>query len=153
TLGGALVLFLEHLDDTVQRPEDMEQVAHLPVLGVIPLIKGRKGQGGAALPLLSHLEARSPFAEAYRSVRTALQFSTREGVPRQMVVTSTTGQEGKSTSAVALAINFAQAGKKVLLIDADMRNPVLHKLLTIDNSRGLSNYLSSDLPALGVVRM
>jgi succinoglycan biosynthesis transport protein ExoP len=153
TLGGALVLFLEHLDDTVQHPEDMEQVAHLPVLGVIPMVKGNKGQSGTALPLLSHLEARSPFAEAYRSVRTALQFSTREGAPRQMVVTSTTGQEGKSTSAVALSINFAQNGQKVLLIDADLRNPILHKLLSIDNGRGLSNYLSSDLPALGVVRV
>jgi capsular exopolysaccharide synthesis family protein len=85
-------------------------------------------------------------------VRTALQFSTREGAPRQIVVTSTLAQEGKSTSALALAINFAQTGRSVLLIDADLRNPSLHKFLGVDNSRGLSNYLSSDLPALGVVR-
>ena len=102
--------------------------------------------------MLSHLDARSTFAEAYRSVRTALQFSTREGAPRQIVVTSTTSKEGKSTSAVSLAINFAQAGQQVLLIDADLRNPSLHTLLGVDNSRGLSNYLSSDLPALSVVR-
>src|SRR5208283_3763755 len=152
-LGVALAFFLEYLDDTVQHPEDMEKVAHLAVLGVIPMVKSKKGHGGSALPLLSHLDTRSAFAEAYRSVRTALQFSTREGVPKQIVVTSTTGQEGKSTSAVALAINFAQAGQKVLLIDADLRNPALHRLLTVDNSRGLSNYLSSDLPALGIVRV
>jgi len=151
-LGVGLVFFLEYLDDTIQHPEDMERVAHLPVLGVIPWVKPKKGQGDDALALLSHLDARSAFAEAYRSVRTALQFSTREGVPPQIVVTSTTGEEGKSTSAIALSINFAQAGQQVLLIDADLRDPVLHTLLSVDNTRGLSNYLSSSLPALGIVR-
>ena len=151
-LGIGLAFFLEYLDDTLRTPEDMERVTHLPVLGVIPLIKLKKGQDVAALALTSHLDARSSFAEAYRSVRTALQFSTREGAPRQIVVTSTTAQEGKSTSALALAINFAQTGRSVLLIDADLRNPSLHKDIGVDNSRGLSNYLSSDLPALSVVR-
>ena len=151
-LGIGLAFFLEYLDDTMQQPEDMERVAHLPVLGVIPRVKPGKGQREDALAMLSHLDARSGFAEAYRSVRTALQFSTREGAPRQFVVTSTTAKEGKSTTALALAINFAQAGQSVLLIDADLRNPSLHTLLGIDNCRGLSNFLSSDLPALGVVR-
>ena len=68
------------------------------------------------------------------------------------MVTSTSAGEGKTTTALALAINFAQTGKLTLLIDADMRNPALHKALGIDNTRGLSNYLSSDVPALGVVR-
>jgi len=151
-LGLGLVFFLEYLDDTMHHPEDMERVAHLPVLGVIPLIKSRKSPTTGVLGLLSHLDARSTFAEAYRSVRTALQFSTREGAPPQLVVTSTTAKEGKSTTALSLAINFAQTGQQVLLIDADLRNPSLHTLLGVDNSRGLSNYLSSDLPALGVVR-
>ncbi|MFO1316212.1 MAG: polysaccharide biosynthesis tyrosine autokinase [Burkholderiales bacterium] len=151
-LGIGLAFFLEYLDDTMQQPDDMERVAHLPVLGVIPRIKPGKGSTTDALAMLSHLDARSAFAEAYRSVRTALQFSTREGAPRQFVVTSTTAKEGKSTSAVALAINFAQAGQSVLLIDADLRNPSLHTLLGVDNSRGLSNFLSSELPALSVVR-
>ena len=152
-LGVGLAFFLEYLDDTMQHPEDMERIAHLPVLGVIPMVKARRGQTTMVLGLLSHLDARSAFAEAYRSVRTALQFSTREGAPRQIVVTSTTAKEGKSTTALSLAINFAQAGQPVLLIDADLRNPSLHTLLGVDNSRGLSNYLSSDLPALGVVRV
>ncbi len=151
-LGIGLAFFLEYLDDTLRAPEDMERVTHLPVLGVIPLIKAKKGRDVIALALTSHSDVRSSFAEAYRSVRTALQFSTREGAPRQIVVTSTTAKEGKSTSALALAINFAQTGRSVLLIDADLRSPSLHKFLGVDNSRGLSNYLSSDLPALGVVR-
>ena len=152
-LGVGLAFFLEYLDDTMQRPDDMERIAHLPVLGVIPLIKAKKADRNVALALQSHLDARSTFAEAYRSVRTALQFSTREGAPRQLVVTSTAAQEGKSTTALALAINFAQAGQSVLLIDADLRNPSVHAMLDLDNTRGLSNYLSGDIPALGVVRI
>jgi Mrp family chromosome partitioning ATPase len=105
------------------------------VLGVIPLIKSKKADRNVALALQSHLDARSTFAEAYRSVRTALQFSTREGAPRQLVVTSTAAQEGKSTTALALAINFAQAGQSVLLIDADLRNPSVHAMLASTTGR------------------
>jgi len=152
-LGIGFAFFLEYLDDTMQRPDDMERIAHLPVLGVIPLTRVKKSERGVPLAMQSHLDARSTFAEAYRSVRTALQFSTREGAPRQLVVTSTAAQEGKSTTALALAINFAQAGQSTLLIDADLRNPSLHAMLGIDNTRGLSNYLSGDIPALGVVRI
>jgi len=152
-LGIGLAFFLDYLDDTMQVPEDMERVAHLAVLGVIPMAKPKRGQKNMVPGLLPYMDARSPFAEAYRSVRTAMQFSTREGAPRQFVVTSTTAKEGKSTTALSLAINFAQAEQPVLLIDADLRNPTLHTLLGVDNSRGLSNYLSADLPALGVVRV
>ena len=77
-------------------------------------------------------------------MRTALQFSTAEGAPKRLVITSTTRNEGKSTTSLALAINFAQMGQRVLLIDADMRNPTVHKLLGISNDFGLSNLLSSD---------
>ena len=68
-----------------------------------------------------------------------------------MVVTSSSKSEGKSTTALALAINFAQMGKPVLIIDADLRNPVLHKMLGIENARGLSNYLSSNMGPLEAV--
>ncbi len=152
-LGVGLAFFLDYLDDTMQHPEDMERISHLAVLGVIPMVKPGRGQKDMVPALLSRNDARSAFAEAYRSVRTALQFSTREGAPRQIVVTSTTAKEGKSTTALSLAINFAQADQPVLLIDADLRNPMLHTLLGLDNSRGLSNYLSGDMPALGVVRV
>ena len=81
------------------------------------------------------------FAEAYRSLRTALQFSTSNGLPKSLVVTSPNPGEGKSTTSVALAINFAQLGMKVLLIDADLRNPTAHRLLKRGSERGLTNYL------------
>ena len=152
-LGIALAFFLEYLDDTLRHPEDMERLTQLPVLGVIPLVKGKKGQESPMLAMMAHDDARSGFAEAYRSVRTALQFATRRGAPRMLMVTSTSSGEGKTTTALSLAINFAQTGKLTLLIDADLRNPTLHKFLGIDNSRGLSNYLSSEMPALGVVRL
>jgi capsular exopolysaccharide synthesis family protein len=150
--GVALAFFLEYLDDTIRMPEDMEKLTQLPVLGVVPRMQRAQMTEGKALALKVHEDVRSTFAEAYRSVRTALQFSTREGSPRAYVVTSTSKGDGKSTTALALAINGAQTGRPVLLIDGDMRHPSLHTSLAVDNSRGLSNYLSSDVPALGVVR-
>jgi capsular exopolysaccharide synthesis family protein len=150
--GVALAFFLEYLDDTLRTPEDMERLTQLPVLGVIPKLQKAKVPDERALALKAHDDVRSTFAEAYRSVRTALQFSTRDGAPRAFIITSTSKGDGKTTSAVALAINSAQTGRPVLVIDADMRHPAVHKTLGLDNSRGLSNFLSSDVPALGVVR-
>ena len=150
--GVALAFFLEHLDDTIRTPEDMEQLTQLPVLGVVPKAAPAKGSEGRSLGLMAHDDVRCTFAEAYRSVRTALQFSTRDGAPPIFMVTSTAQGDGKTTTALALAINSAQTGRPVLLIDADMRHPAVHKALALDNSRGLSNFLSSDVPALGVVR-
>jgi capsular exopolysaccharide synthesis family protein len=112
-------------------------------MGVIPRLN-RKRAGNKPVAMEVHDDPRSTLAEAYRSVRTALQFSTPEGAPKRLVITSTTRNEGKSTTSLALAINFAQMGQRVLLIDADMRNPTVHKLLGIPNDFGLSNLLSSD---------
>ena len=122
--GVALAFFLEHLDDTIRTPEDMEQLTQLPVLGVVPKLQHPKAAEGRSLGLMVHDDVRSSFAEAYRSVRTALQFSTRDGAPRVFMVTSTAQGDGKTTTALALAINSAQTGLPVLLIDADMRHPV-----------------------------
>jgi capsular exopolysaccharide synthesis family protein len=87
-------------------------------------------------------DLRSPFSEAYRSVRTALQFSTDSGVPKVLLVTSASAAEGKSTTAWSLARNFAQLGKRVLLIDGDLRNPSLHRLAEVRSEIGLSNLLA-----------
>lgn len=134
-LGIGLALLFEYLDDTLKTPSDVEAHLRLAVLGVIPRLKGVSAAEAYA-------DSKSAFSEAYRSVRTALQFSTGSGVPRSLLVTSAMPGDGKSTSALTLARNFAQLGKRVLLIDADLRNPSLHRLLNLDNSVGLSNVLS-----------
>jgi succinoglycan biosynthesis transport protein ExoP len=142
--GIALAFLFEYLDDTIKYPEDVERQLGIPVLGVIPteVKEQSRDEPNTALALLAQEQPRSAFAEAYRSTRTALQFSTSEGTPRVLLVTSAIAGEGKSTTALSLAIQFAQAGKKVLLIDADLRNPSLHRGLKLDNSEGLTHYLA-----------
>ena len=141
-LGGIGLAFLfEHLDDTFRKPEDLEKLLGLPVLGMIPMLKQERGDE-RAIALVGHDDPRSAFAEAYRSVRTALQFSTASGVPRLLAVTSAMPSEGKTTTSLSLAIQFAQAGKRTLLIETDLRKPSLHKALRLDNQIGLTNYLA-----------
>lgn len=142
-LGLCLVFLLEYLDDSVKFPEEVERVLGVPLMGVIPVGERKRGETHS-FAFDVHVDPRSTLAEAYRSVRTALQFSTSDGAPDRLLVTSTTRDEGKSTTALALAINFAQMGHHVLLIDADMRNPSLHKMLGIGNEMGLSNLLSAE---------
>lgn len=142
-LGLCIVFVLEFIDDSIKFPDEVERTLGLPLMGIIPRINRKRGEN-KSVALDVHTDPRSTLAEAYRSVRTALQFSTPEGAPKRLVVTSTTRNEGKSTTALALAINFAQMGQRVLLIDADMRNPSIHKLLEMPNEYGLSNLLSSD---------
>jgi capsular exopolysaccharide synthesis family protein len=145
-LGVLLALVFEYLDDTLKGPEDVEKQLGLSVVGVIPKLKP------PLTPVLALEDPRSAFAEAYRSVRTALQFATDAGVPRCLLVTSATPSEGKTTTALALAKNFAQLGKRVLIIDADLRNPSLHRELGLENGNGLSNYLAGAVKANDVLQ-
>jgi succinoglycan biosynthesis transport protein ExoP len=142
-LGLCLVFLLEYLDDSIRFPDMVERVLGVPLMGVIPVGDKKRSQTDS-VGLDVHSDPRSTMAEAYRSVRTALQFSTSHGAPKRLLVTSTTRDEGKSTTALALAINFAQMGHSVLLVDADMRNPSIHKMLGMPNTLGLSNLLSDD---------
>ena len=135
-LGILLAFVVEFLDDTLKTPDDVEQKLKLPVLGIIPKL-GAKDSVVAATA-----NPQSAFSEAYRSVRTALQFATDHGVPRSLLVTSPSPGEGKSTTALALARNLAQMGKRVLLIDCDLRNPSLHRSLGLHAEIGLSNLLA-----------
>jgi capsular exopolysaccharide synthesis family protein len=137
--GVGLAFLFEMLDDTVKGSEDLEKAIHKPVFGVIPKVRE---ESGAELGLMTFHQPTSAFAEAYRSMRTALMFSTSEGAPKVLHFTSTAAGEGKTTTAVSTAINFAQTGANVLLIDGDLRNPSLHKVFNAPNHQGLTNYLS-----------
>ncbi|MBB1472248.1 polysaccharide biosynthesis tyrosine autokinase [Luteimonas sp. MC1782] len=143
-LGVLLAFVLEFLDDTLKSPEDIEQHLRLAVLGIIPDLRKQSVADAIADP-------RSAFSEAYRSVRTALQFSTDRGVPKVLLVTSPSASEGKSTTAHTLARNFTQLGKRVLLIEADLRNPSLHKVLGVRSETGLSSLLAGAASASDVV--
>lgn len=143
-LGVLAALLMEALDETLEKPEDVEEKLGLPVLGVVPLLE--KG----ASPTAALADARSSFSEAYYSIRTALQFSTPEGAPASLLITSSRPAEGKSTTAYAIALNLARIGRRVLLADGDLRNPSMHRVLGAENDVGMSNLLSGngDLPAL-----
>jgi len=138
-LGLGLALLLEMLDETVRAPQDVEAHLGLPLLGTIPKLD--KG----VMPAEASADIRSSFSEAYYSARTALQFSTDSGVPRSILVVSARPSEGKTTSAVNLAQSFARLGARVLLVDGDLRNPSLHRVLQAQNAAGVSNYLSGGM--------
>jgi succinoglycan biosynthesis transport protein ExoP len=134
---GILAAFvLEALDESLATPEDVESKLGIPVLGAIPRLDKSE------TPATALADLRSAFSEAYYSLRTALQFSTADGAPRTILVTSSRPAEGKSTTAFALAQSFARVGKRVLLVDGDLRNPSMHRLIGVDNERGMSNVLS-----------
>jgi capsular exopolysaccharide synthesis family protein len=137
-LGLAIVaaLVIEALDETLATPEDVEQKLGQPVLGVIPLLP--KGQTAVA----AFADVRSGFSEAYYSLRMALQFSTARGTPASLLVTSARPAEGKSTTSYATALNLARVGRRILLVDGDLRNPSMHRTVGVDNTRGMSNILS-----------
>jgi succinoglycan biosynthesis transport protein ExoP len=134
-LGGLAAYLLDRLDDTVRSPEELERISSLPTLGVIPDI-ARSSSVAAELN-----ESRSVFAEAYRSLATSLQYVRHDDVPRTVFITSVAPTDGKSITSLSIARNFARGGLRVLLIDADLRNPSLHHHLDLANHAGLSTYL------------
>lgn len=134
-LAGIVVFLRTELDDSVRVPEDVEGKLGLPLLGVAP-----EASGGNPLEELH--DPKSPLSEAYASLRSNLMFATPEGLPRTMLITSSAAGEGKSTTSRALSHGFARVGKRVLLVDADIRRPTLHKVSGVDNQIGLTTVLT-----------
>lgn len=135
--GIGLAFILEQLDGALKTPADVESKLRLPMLGVIPQTPFER--------LLDEIaDRKSVLSEAYLSVQTSLRFSTSHGVPRSLCVTSANESEGKSTTALSIAATLARMGRRTIIIDADMRNPSLHKSLDTDHDRGLADLLAGD---------
>ncbi|MDB5694593.1 MAG: hypothetical protein JWN21_136 [Sphingomonas bacterium] len=133
--AGLLVLVREQIDDAVRSPAELERKLQLPSLGVVPRL-------AAGVNMALQLRApSSSVSEAYAALRSTLLYSTPNGLPRSILVTSTQAGEGKSTTSLAIATGFAKLGKRVVLVDADLRRPSLHKMVEGAPAHGLSDLL------------
>jgi capsular exopolysaccharide synthesis family protein len=143
-LAGLALFLKDQLDDAIRVPEDIEHKLRLPLLGVVPKVGDRDPDGALADP-------KSPVSEAYNSLRGALLYSTSHGLPQVMLVTSAQPAEGKTTTSYALAAGFARMGRKVLLVDADLRRPSVHRRLGSNNEKGLTTLLTGNETLAGLI--
>ncbi len=136
-IGTGLALALEQTDESIADPSEIERRLGLPLLGSVPKVSG-------TTPREALLNRKSDLVDAYLAIHTNLRFTTEHGVPRSLSVTSTRPAEGKSTTALALATMLAREGRRVILVDGDMRSPSVHALGGVTHNQGLSNFLAGD---------
>jgi len=143
-LGLIATFLLEYLDTSIKNPDDVESVLEIPVLGTIG--KFGEGNGGeeaySRSCLLSHNNPKSPFAEAYRIIRTNIMLANVDKPPKTILMSSAMVGEGKTTTCVNLATVMAQTGEKVILVDTDLRRSHLHHVFRIGREPGVTNYLA-----------
>lgn len=155
---GIIAAFaLEGMDRTVRTPDQVESISALPMLAVIPvrnelkatvayrataLRKAPSQDGAPETALVAYYEPQSEIAEAYRALRTSILLSSAGGPPQSIVVTSALPQDGKTMTSINIAIVMAQQAKRVLLVDADLRRPSIHRAFQVRPQVGLSNILS-----------
>jgi succinoglycan biosynthesis transport protein ExoP len=155
TTGVGLAFLLEGMDNTVRTPEQAQAISALPSLGMIPLGSRTTTEIGTrqrlslaaskeAVELVTQSRPKSQMAESYRALRTSLLLTSVGGPPRVILVTSALPQEGKTTTSINVAIVLAQKGTRVLLVDADLRRPSIHKTLGMGPRSGLSNVLTGN---------
>ena len=153
--GIGLAFLMDYLDDSVRTSDDVGRHLGLPTLALIPdhnsidkrqtaLVPGKNGNGSHSMALVTLEDRRSPIAEAYRHLRTSLLFSSAGKPPHTILVTSAQPSEGKTTTAINTAITLAQSDVDVVIIDCDLRRPRLHSHFGLDNTQGLTNYLSGE---------
>ncbi len=136
-VGVVFAVWLDSIDTRMRNAADVEKLLELPVLGLTPQLTGRDGM----LPKLTHMYPLSPMAESYRILRTNILFELRDQPFRTLMVATGRPGQGGTTSICNLAIALAQIGKRIILIDADMRRPSLHKFFGVSNESGLSTLL------------
>jgi capsular exopolysaccharide synthesis family protein len=149
-LGGLVALgiafLVEYLDDTVKTQDDLYE-ADLNLLAVVQQVSRSRRNGGDD-GIYARSQPRSLITESFRTLRTNLQFSSLDKPLRTLVVTSALASEGKTTTAANLAAVLAQDGKQVVLVDADLRRPNIHRLFDLPNRNGLTQALVDDVEAL-----
>jgi len=156
-LGVGLAFFLEHLDDTVKTPEDLEGVIQLPSFGIVPEAAHERrrlmeSSNSCPVELITSGHPKSMLSEAYRSIRTSILLSTSGSPPRTIAISSPNPGEGKTTTVINTAIALSQTGVPVVVIDGDMRKPRLHKIFGKENGVGLSNFLSGNAELDSVIK-
>jgi capsular exopolysaccharide synthesis family protein len=142
-VAGGIAFVLHYLDDSIRDPDAVQEVAGLSTLGTIARMRGDRDRS-EIYRLATLLYPRSSIAEAYRALRTNIEFSSVDAPIRTLLVTSSIPGEGKTTTAANLAVVFAQAGRRVLLLDADLRKPGVHLVFDLPNSHGLTALLRDD---------
>lgn len=151
-LGAAISFLLEYLDTTLRSIEDVEQKLDTVVLGAVPELEMANNAVGEGHRLVAYLAPKSPAAESYRTIRTNVGFAAVGAPLRTMGVTSSGPREGKSTTAANLAITLAQGGRRTVLLDADLRRPMLHHVFSVEREQGLTDYLVGNATLEEIIR-
>jgi len=168
-VGFGLAVMLEMMDTSIRSIEDVTNYIGLEVLGTIPEMRfgkprrrGRRARKGTYVPLtdedqidaciVTQHDPKSPISEAYRTLRTNYQFATIQEKPKVLMITSAVPGEGKTTTAVNLAVTMADCGMRVLLLDTDLRRPNVHRVLKIERGPGLADVLREQIDLESVVR-
>lgn len=138
-IGGVGMAFvIEYLDHTVKSPDEAELKLGVAVLGMVPLVNVQE----KSIEAVVMKEPNSVIAESYKAIRTAILLSSADKPPKRLLITSTGPAEGKTATSINLAAAIAQSGYSVVLIDADLRRPRVHKVFGMNNVKGLSTYLA-----------
>ncbi len=137
-LAVGVIFLIEYLDDSIRSPDQVREVLGLPVIGVIGIMESMAGRLGAPV---AASDPRSPVAEAFRALRTSIHYAGVDRPVRSVLVTSAGPGDGKTTMAANLAVVMAQAGLRVILLDADLRRPATHKILNRPNRNGLTDLM------------
>ena len=141
-MGVGIAFFLEYFDNTIKNPDDLKQITEISLLGSIA--KFDIQAGGNNEELITHTMPKASVSEAFRTIRTNIFFASFDTPKRLIGVTSALPEEGKTLLAANLAVSIAHADKKVLLIDADMRRPRLHRIFNQRRAPGLSNLVMAE---------
>lgn len=151
-IAAGIVFLIEFLDDTLKTPEDIKTILDTPVIGFIGELKQNPKKSEDSLGVFVAKNPRSPVSEAFRALRTNLEYSSVDVPIKTVLVTSSGESEGKSTVAANLAIVEAQSGKKVVIVDADMRRPKVHVQFNKPNRIGLSDIITGKMSIDDVIK-